>query len=382
MKSSESPVALVPGGEVAPGERIDFGRPMVVAFGRRIDVRVVVIAGIVTLLALVCGFLGLLLGKFALTPTEVFQGLFGVADKRIVNTVVGEWRAPRILAGIVLGAGLGVSGAVFQSLTRNPLGSPDIIGFSTGAYTGGIVTIILFGTSFVSTAFGAILGGILTALLVYVLTWKGGVQGFRLIIVGIALTAMLNAFNTWLIMRSDLDLAMAAATWGAGTLNGMGWSTILPATVAVIVLGLGCGVFARDLGTLEFGDDTAKALGVRNEPVRAALILIAVALVAVVTAAAGPIAFVALAAPQIGRRIAKSQGTSLLMAAAVGGLLLVAADLIAQHGMALTNQLVVWLGVIGVGAAGDIQFPVGVVTVCIGGVYLIWLLIHEARKAP
>ncbi|GAA0037000.1 FecCD family ABC transporter permease [Brevibacterium metallidurans] len=382
MKSSESPVALVPGGEVAPGERIDFGRPMVVAFGRRIDVRVVVIAGIVTLLALVCGFLGLLLGKFALTPTEVFQGLFGVADKRIVNTVVGEWRAPRILAGIVLGAGLGVSGAVFQSLTRNPLGSPDIIGFSTGAYTGGIVTIILFGTSFVSTAFGAILGGILTALLVYVLTWKGGVQGFRLIIVGIALTAMLNAFNTWLIMRSDLDLAMAAATWGAGTLNGMGWSTILPATVAVIVLGLGCGVFARDLGTLEFGDDTAKALGVRNEPVRAALILIAVALVAVVTAAAGPIAFVALAAPQIGRRIAKSQGTSLLMAAAVGGLLLVAADLIAQHGMALTNQLLVWLGVIGVDAADDIQFPVGVVTVCIGGVYLIWLLIHEARKAP
>ncbi|GAA3825015.1 iron-enterobactin ABC transporter permease [Brevibacterium ammoniilyticum] len=382
MKSSESPVALVPGGEVAPGERIDFGRPMVVAFGRRIDVRVVVIAGIVTLLALVCGFLGLLLGKFALTPTEVFQGLFGVADKRIVNTVVGEWRAPRILAGIVLGAGLGVSGAVFQSLTRNPLGSPDIIGFSTGAYTGGIVTIILFGTSFVSTAFGAILGGILTALLVYVLTWKGGVQGFRLIIVGIALTAMLNAFNTWLIMRSDLDLAMAAATWGAGTLNGMGWSTILPATVAVIVLGLGCGVFARDLGTLELGDDTAKALGVRNEPVRAALILIAVALVAVVTAAAGPIAFVALAAPQIGRRIAKSQGTSLLMAAAVGGLLLVAADLIAQHGMALTNQLLVWLGVIGVDTADDIQFPVGVVTVCIGGVYLIWLLIHEARKAP
>ena len=382
MKSSESPVALVPGGEVAPGERIDFGRPMVVAFGRRIDVRVVVIAGIVTLLALVCGFLGLLLGKFALTPTEVFQGLFGVADKRIVNTVVGEWRAPRILAGIVLGAGLGISGAVFQSLTRNPLGSPDIIGFSTGAYTGGIVTIILFGTSFVSTAFGAILGGILTALLVYVLTWKGGVQGFRLIIVGIALTAMLNAFNTWLIMRSDLDLAMAAATWGAGTLNGMGWSTILPATVAVIVLGLGCGVFARDLGTLELGDDTAKALGVRNEPVRAALILIAVALVAVVTAAAGPIAFVALAAPQIGRRIAKSQGTSLLMAAAVGGLLLVAADLIAQHGMALTNQLLVWLGVIGVDAADDIQFPVGVVTVCIGGVYLIWLLIHEARKAP
>lgn len=354
---------LVPGKGSVAGEKIDFGRPMVRVFGHRIDVRVVATAGIVMLLALACGFAGLLLGKFSLTPIEVFQGLFGQAEKRIVNTVVGEWRAPRVLAGIVLGAGLGVSGAVFQSLTRNPLGSPDIIGFSTGAYTGGIVTIIFFGTSFVSTAFGAIVGGILTAALVYVLTWKGGVQGFRLIIVGIALTAMLNAFNTWLIMRADLDLAMAAATWGAGSLNGMGWSTILPAAIGTILLGIGCGLFARDLGTLELGDDTAKALGVRNEPVRAVLILVAVALVAVVTAAAGPIAFVALAAPQIGRRIAKAQGTSMLSAAAVGALLLVAADLIAQH------------------ALGDIQLPVGVVTVCIGGIYLIWLLIQEARKA-
>lgn len=348
---------------VLPGERIDFGRPMLHILGQCIDVRVVTTVGIVTLLALACGFAGLMLGKFSLTPTEVFEGLFGQAERRIVNTVVGEWRAPRIIAGIVLGAGLGVSGAVFQSLTRNPLGSPDIIGFSTGAYTGGIATIIVFGTGYVSTAFGAIAGGILTAVLVYLLTWKGGVQGFRLIIVGIALTAMLNAFNTWLIMRADLELAMAAATWGAGSLNGMGWSTITPAAIATIVLGLACGLFARDLHTMELGDDAAKALGVRTEPVRAALIIVAVALVAVVTAAAGPIAFVALAAPQIGRRIAKAQGTSLLASAAVGALLLVGADLIAQH------------------ALGDIQLPVGVVTVSIGGIYLIWLLIQEARKA-
>ncbi|WP_216630029.1 FecCD family ABC transporter permease [Brevibacterium renqingii] len=336
---------------------------MLRVFGVRLDMRVLITAGIVALLALACGFAGLMLGKFSLSIGEVFQGLVGMADKRIVNTVVGEWRAPRVLAGIVLGAGLGVSGAVFQSLTRNPLGSPDIIGFSTGAYTGGIVTIIVFGTSFVSTAAGAIIGGLLTAVIVYMLTWKGGVQGFRLIIVGIALTAMLNAFNTWLILRADLELAMAAATWGAGTLNGMGWSTIAPAAVATVVLGLACGLFARDLGTLELGDYASKALGVRNEPVRAALIVVAVALVAVVTAAAGPIAFVALAAPQIGRRIAKAQGTSLLASAAVGALLLVAADLIAQH------------------AFGDIQLPVGIITVSIGGIYLIWLLIQEARKA-
>ncbi|MGO2186014.1 MAG: FecCD family ABC transporter permease, partial [Brevibacterium aurantiacum] len=264
MKSSNSPIGdtteLVPGRRALPGERINFGRPMLRAFGFRIDLRVVITAGIIAFLALGCGFVGLLLGEFSLTPGEVFQGLFGQAEKRIVNTVVGEWRAPRVIAGIVLGAGLGVSGAVFQSLTRNPLGSPDIIGFSTGAYTGGIVTIIVFGSSFISTAFGAIMGGLLTALVVYLLTWKGGVQGFRLIIVGIALTAMLNAFNTWLILRADLDLAMAAATWGAGSLNGMSWSTLLPAAIGTVLLGLGCGLFSRGLGTLELGDDTAKAL--------------------------------------------------------------------------------------------------------------------------
>src|SRR5699024_8030111 len=199
---------LTPRPGTLPGERIDFGRPMLRVFGFRLDVRVLVTAGIVGLLALACGFAGLMLGKFSLTPGEVFQVLFGLAEKNIVNTVVGECRSPRVIAAIVLGAGLGVSGAVFQSLTRNPLGSPDIIGFSTGAYTGGIVTIIVFGTSFISTAAGAIVGGLLTAVVVYLLTWKGGVQGFRLIIVGIALTAMLNAFNTWLILRADLELAM------------------------------------------------------------------------------------------------------------------------------------------------------------------------------
>src|SRR5699024_108656 len=128
---------LTPGPGTLPGERIDFGRPMLRVFEFRLDIRVLVAAGIVALLALACG----------------------LAEKNIANTVVGEWRAPRVISAIVRGAGLGFSGAVFQSLTRNPLGSPDIIGFSTGAYTCGIVTIIVFGTSFISTAAGAIVGG-------------------------------------------------------------------------------------------------------------------------------------------------------------------------------------------------------------------------------
>ena len=263
----------------------------------------------------------------------------------------------------MLGAGLGVSGAVFQSLTRNPLGSPDIIGFSTGAYTGGIVTIIFFGTSFVSTAFGAIVGGILTAALVYVLTWKGGVQGFRLIIVGIALTAMLNAFNTWLIMRADLDLAMAAATW-------------VPAHSTEWVGRRSC---QRRSAPSSSASAVVSSPGI-SELSNSATIPRRRSVCATSRSVPCSSSSPSPSSPWSPRRQDRSHswrwrrrrsdvglprhtGTSMLSAAAVGALLLVAADLIAQH------------------ALGDIQLPVGVVTVCIGGIYLIWLLIQEARKA-
>lgn len=345
-------------------DRVNFGRGVKRwhrgRFWLRIDLRATWITAVLAACCLALGVLGLALGEFPLSPTEVWLALFAGPDD-FAHTVVVDWRMPRVLAGIAFGAALGASGAVFQSLTRNPLASPDIVGFSAGAHTGALIVIIVLGGSYLQVAAGALVGGIATALIVYVLAFKRGVQGFRLIIVGIAVSAMLASVNTWLSLTADLDTAMIAAVWGAGSLNGTTWQQAgIGSLLVLVLLGLTL-TMGRPLRQLELGDDAASALGVRVEPARLALIFLSVALTAVVTAAAGPISFVALAAPQIARRLTRTPGVPLVASALMGAALLAASDFIALH--ALPTML-----------------PVGTVTVVIGGGYLVWLLIHEARK--
>jgi len=314
-----------------------------------------VLAAAVALLALVA--LGL--GDYPMHPGEVIAALGG--NQGFASTVVLEWRLPRVLAAVVFGAALAVSGALFQTLTRNPLGSPDIIGFSTGAHTGAIVSITLLGSQLVAEAAGALIGGLGTALVVYLLAWRGGVQGFRLIIVGIAMTALLNSVNTYLLLRAQTEVAMAASIWGAGSISLVGWQETAFTLLPLAVLGLATAAIVRPLRQLELGDDAARAHGVAAEPARLAILVIGVGLIATVTAIAGPIAFVALAAPQIARRLVRGAGIPLGAAALTGALLLLGADQVAQH---LVPGAV----------------PVGVVTVVLGGIYLVALLVHEARK--
>jgi iron complex transport system permease protein len=173
---------------------------------------------------------------------------------------------------------------------------------------------------------------------------------------------MLNAFNTWMLLRAKLDVAMAAAVWGAGSLNGLGLDRLGPAALVLVVLMPVALLLARPMGQLELGDDAARALGVNAEGTRLALIIVGVALIAIVTATAGPIGFVALVAPQLARRLAGSAGVTLLPAAAMGALLLVSADFVAQRAFAPT------------------QLPVGIVTISLGGLYFIWLLVREGRR--
>ena len=326
--------------------------------GRRERVVAVVLAAVIVVLAVVA--LGT--GDYPLSIPEVVSAVFAT-DGRFETTLVLEWRLPRVLVAIVFGAALALSGAVFQSLTRNPLGSPDIIGFATGSYTGALLVLTLVGGSYLSVAGGAIVGGLLTALVVYLLAYRRGIQGFRLIIVGIAVTAMLHSVNTWLLLRAQVEVAMAASIWGAGSISLVTWADALPAFVAVGVLALAVAALSGGLRQLELGDDAAKAHGLRVEPTRLALLVVGVALTAVVTASSGPIAFVALAAPQIAARLGRSAGLPLLSSALTGAALLLAADFAAQH---LVPTAV----------------PVGVVTVVLGGLYLIALLIGQARKTP
>jgi len=276
--------------------------------------------------------------------------------------IVTEWRMPRALIALFVGAGLAIAGTIFQSISRNPLGSPDLVGFNTGAYTGVLIVITLLQSNSYSIAAGALIGGILTAMLVYLLTWRGGIAGFRLIVIGIAISAMLSAVNTLLIISASLEDAMSAALWGGGSLNGLTWLKAQPALL-IIPLGILI-VFAlgRHLTLLEMGDDHARSLGINAESARLYLIFTGILLVAVTTATSGPVSFIALAAPQIARRMAGGSHLALFTTLLTGALLLLGADFIAMH------------------AFDRRQLPVGAVTTSIGGLYLIYLLIREARR--
>ena len=311
-------------------------------------------------IGLVLAFVGLSYGSDWSSPATVLQALVGRGDEWFVIT---HWRMPRVVAALVFGAALGLAGAIFQNLTNNPLGSPDVIGLDAGAYTGALVAItVLSGTSG-QLAVSSVVGGLATAALIYALSLGSGRGGVTLIVVGIAFNAMLTAVNSWIILRADLDVAIAATGWSAGSINGVDWDElVLPAAIiAVMVLALMMVSSPMHQSTL--GSDLAVTSGVQLNRLRLLLVGVGVALTATVTAVAGPIVFIALAAPQIGRRLAGSAGVALIPAAFTGAVLLLAADLIAQLLLA------------------PVSLPVGVVTTAIGGTYLLWLLVKEVKSA-
>lgn len=299
-------------------------------------------------------------GDYPLAPGDVIATLLGGGPAG-AEFIVMELRLPRVLLGCAVGAAFAMGGAVFQSLTRNPLGSPDIIGFTVGSASGGIVVIMLFGGGAAQIATGAIGGGLLTGLVMYLLAYRGGVHGIRLVLVGIGISAMLEALNAFLLSRAEVNKAQSASAWLVGSLNARGWEHLRPLTLALIVL-IPCAVLlARNLRMLELGDTTATALGIPVERSRLALMTVGVGLTAVATATAGPVAFIALAAPQLAKRLTRAPGPNLPAAALMGAVLLSLSDVAAQRLLAPT------------------QLPVGVMTGVVGGIYLGWLMLTEWR---
>jgi iron complex transport system permease protein len=332
-------------------------------FSARSTRRSVLTCAAIALAVLALAAWAVTLGSYPVSFEEIVAALLGTADPRI-STVVLDWRLPRVVAAVLFGAALGISGAVFQSLTRNPLGSPDIIGFSAGAYTGVVAALLIGGSGYAALATGALTGGLVTALAVYLLAFRRGVQGFRLIVVGIAAAALLGAVNTWFTVKVDVDLALRTAVWGAGTLSIVDWTSVGIGAAALAVVLAAAPAAQRRLSRLELGDEAAAMLGIPVERTKLLLIVLGVAATALVVAAAGPIAFVSLAAPQIARRITGAgSSASLAGAAFVGALLLVVADILAQH------------------AVPGVSLPTGAVTVCLGGAYLVWLLARESRRS-
>ncbi|MFF9486424.1 FecCD family ABC transporter permease [Streptomyces sp. NPDC014676] len=318
----------------------------------RYDTRALRVCAALALLTAGTAVLALGTGSYALSPAEVVRTLTGEGPPGADFVVLGL-RLPRALVAALTGFGMGTAGAVFQSLTRNPLGSPDVIGFGNGASAGALVAIIVLDTGAAQTAAAA----------VYLLAWRRGVHGYRLVLVGIGASAVLGAATSFLYVRADIGKAAQAASWMIGSLNARDWTDVRVAALGPLVLLPVVLVRARRLTMLEMGDDTAAALGVPPERSRLVLLAAGTGLTALAVAAAGPIPFVAMAAPQLARRVTRAVGPNVLPAGWTGALLVTAADLVTQ-----------WL-------TGSALLPVGVLTGVAGGVYLAWLLRGERRGA-
>ncbi len=326
----------------------------------RLDVRATVVVVLLMLAALTASVVLIGTGDFPIPAADVVRTLFGEGDAG-QEFIITELRLPRVLVGLLVGASLGLGGALFQSISRNPLGSPDVLGLGQGATAGALVMIVLFSGSAGQVALGALVGGLVTGFAIYVLAWKRGVHGYRLVLVGIGVSAIVTAVNGYLLTKSDIVDAARAIVWITGSLDGRDWAQVWPLAALCAVLVPLVLSQARGLRLMEMGDDISYALGVRVERVRLLLMLSAVLLTASATAAAGPVGFVALTAPQLARRLTRSPGPNLVASLWMGAALLVTADWISQR------------------AFGADQLPVGVVTGVLGGVYLLWLLVSERR---
>ncbi|MFC9812800.1 FecCD family ABC transporter permease [Streptomyces virginiae] len=327
----------------------------------RIERRALAVGVVLVLAAFVMAVLLIGTGDFDIAPWDVVQTLLGNGTPAN-DFIVNDLRLPRVLVALLVGAALGMAGAVFQSVTRNPLGSPDLLGFSYGSAAGALVVIILLKGSATEVAVGALLGGLLAGAAVYLLAYKRGIHGYRLVLVGIGASAMLVAVIQYLITKAQLVEASRAMVWLTGSLAGRDWAQVWPLMVTCAVLFPLVLGQSRALRMIEMGDDAAYAVGVRVERTRLLLMLAAILLTTAASAAAGPISFVALAAPQLARRLTRSPGANLLTGALMGSVVLLLSDWASQR------------------AFGADQLPVGVVTGLVGGVYLLWLLVTE-RKA-
>jgi iron complex transport system permease protein len=327
----------------------------------RLDVRATVVVGLILLAALTASVVLIGTGDFPIPAGDVLKTLLGNGNAG-QEFIINELRLPRVLVGLLVGASLGLGGALFQAISRNPLGSPDVLGLSQGATAGALTMIVLFSGSATQVTLGALVGGLATGLAIYLLAWKQGVHGYRLVLVGIGISAIVTAVNGYLLTRSTLTEAAQAVVWMTGSLSGRDWTQVWPLLWLCAVLVPLVLANARGLRMMEMGDDVSNALGVRVERVRLLLLVAAVLLTAAATAAAGPVSFVALTAPQLARRLTRSPGPNLVPSLCMGATLLVTADWVSQK------------------VFGADQLPVGVVTGVLGGVYLLWLLVTE-RKA-
>lgn len=326
---------------------------------RRVRRRAIIIGGLVV--ATVLAYLTtLMVGNTFYSLGEVARVVLG-EDVAGASFAVGDLRLPRATLAVLAGASFGLAGVTFQTMLRNPLAAPDIIGISAGAATAAVFGIVVLGLSESAVALLALVAALATAGAIYLLSHRNGFAGTRLILIGIGVAAMLDSLTVYVLTKASEWDMQAAMQWLTGSLNGATWATVAPLAAACAMLIPILLLQSRGLGALRLGDDTAAALGVRVRPTRVLLVLAAVALLAFATAASGPIAFVAFMAGPIAARIVGPGGSLLVPSALIGALLVLLADLIGQY-------------------AFDNRYPVGIITGALGAPFLLLLLVRTNRS--
>ena len=313
----------------------------------------VVIIGLLLLIGL--SIYSLTLGDYGLSAGDSFRRLLGDGGPRddfLGVYFVQSVRLPRMLAAVAVGCALGISGRIFQTISGNPLGSPDIVGLSTGCATGALIAIIVLGASPAVTGFGALLGGLLSGILILACAGGMRVTGIRVVLVGIGCSAALRAINSLLIVKAPLEAAQRAQLWSAGSFSGVTFARLTPLLIVLGVVACACVAAAVPLGLVAMGDDVATGLGVRVRRIRLLSIVVAILLVACATAVAGPVAFVALSAPHIAHRLCGGGGVGFASSALVGALLVLTSDVCAQRLLAPAELPV---GVVPGSSAGAIK---------------------------
>jgi iron complex transport system permease protein len=324
-----------------------------------------VLAGVVALLL----GLGVATGDLPISLSDVFPAMFGQGDD-VTVLFVRDLRLPRALIGLMVGVALAMSGAVFQSMLRNPLASPDFLGITGGASLGAVLYITRGDSKYLDVSniaddsialpFVAFVGAVALAFLMYVLAYRNGLSMYRLVLIGIGIGAAAVAGTEYLLTRASQAENQAAYGWLAGSLSSRSWPQVGPLALALAMLVPLIVLLDRRLRILQLGDDTATGLGLRVQRNRLALLVVAVGLVAVAVASAGPIAFVALLSPAIARRLLRSPGPALVISGLTGAVLVLLADYMGQR-------------------LFETGAPVGVMTAALGAPYLLWLLVRANR---
>jgi iron complex transport system permease protein len=315
------------------------------------------VVGILTVLLAAACLAYLSAGESAAAPLEALKVVFGQPSEE--EFVVGTLRLPRMAVGLMVGAAFGIAGALIQTVARNPLASPDIIGISQGAsaLTVGAMTFGI--TSYAVLPYLSVLGGLGAAALVYVFAWRGGLHATRFVLIGIGFAIALRSVTQLFLTKGDYLVAQQAQVWMTGSLNGRGWDEAAPLGWTLLALLPAVLWAARAQRPVSLDDGTATALGTHLGRTRLGLVVLGVVLASVATATAGPVDFVALLAPQIARRLTRTAQLPLLCAALTGALIVVVADLLARVLFSPTGS------------------SVGVLTAAVGAPYLIWLLLSS-----